>query len=399
MSRRTKLESRILNTGKKAVLPLAAAAAITIGGYVGKAKGDTHYLNPTTHPTTQSIQDEINASEPNDTISFATGTYTQGNLESYNFLANRNYTFNNAIINGHNDGGSIIQMTTGGNINISGPLTLQNSSNGIGIGVVPYNNININGVTFYVSDSGVHLEDIPHPTPLIEPAVNLRNCIAVGGKKIVKNEGVLSLVTNKYPFAGVANSTLTDLTSTGGAIDIPLTDTLELLGNNDILNLVIINSKAMSIPTFFQYFHSPNDVAQLYVESPLITGVDYGGGPFTGDRCFVADANEFLLDPYGYLTPIPSRNSRMNLGDGKYDGAYTPRDLFANINGDEFVDYKDARKFFENWLKVGIRYSEGDFNDDGIISFPDYSIFIKAFASEFGMEEPYDPNGILKPIE
>lgn len=385
------LVSKILEKGKKAVLPLAAAAAMTLGGYISNARADlTHTINPTTHPTTQDIQDEIDSSEPNDVIVFEKGTYQQEIGESYTFLGNRDYVGQGAILSGDNmPSGSIIKILDGGhpsldggNLSMTGDFTLQNSYTGIwiGDGSTDYDNINIRGVTFYVSGNGVHMDDIKNPSNVGYPAVTLRDCISNGGEKLVFFNGATP--TEESPYASVINSTLigVGIASNSGSIDIPsYQDPLDpdnwiLLGNDAMLNLILINSYSMTPPANYQYFHSPNDVAQLDVTYPLITGVDYGGGAFTGDNCFETDDLKLVpgtIIPRRYpISPLVKDPNALEPID-RYIGREEPLRI-EDLNLDKVVNFKDfaifARDIYdgsnvgelvymnEDWLKEDPNY-------------------------------------------
>ena len=110
-----------------------------------------------------SIQDAIDNSNDNDTIIWDSGSYDKfaTTNDFWSLKLTREYIFNDVVINGVNaDHEYIFKIVEGGNINISGNLTLRESKNGFLVGTAQYDNINITGVTFNVSQYGLSLENI-----------------------------------------------------------------------------------------------------------------------------------------------------------------------------------------------------------------------------------------------
>jgi len=340
--------------------------------------------------------DEINRiisedSGPGDTINFRDGEHTIPYGKRIDLLPSRDYVFGTATINGSGiEHGNILRIISGGGMNISATnLTLRKSKVGIGIGDVPYDNINIIGINFMeIYEKPIAYENIKHASPLTKAAINIQFCTADGGDKFVMfNEG--ASVDANSPYVGVRNCTLSDMHSSGGIIDVPIyfRETVTgsgiqakkkgewvVLGNDEISGNVLRNVSSLSLPADFWVYHSPEGILQENVTAPLITGsiyYDWYGQPhvFTGENCGIVDANSFLPG-----TNIPKRDSPMNLGGGRYVGSIEPyHELKGNLDFDEFVNLID-------FAIAASRY-KGNLNE------------IKAVADDWLREEPNDPNG------
>lgn len=350
----------------------------------------------TIHIDLSNTTDEINRilledSGPGDTINFRDGEHNIPYGKWIDLPPNRDYVFGTATINGSGiEQECILWMGSGGNINITATnLTLGKSKIGIGMGDVPYDNININGISFKVYEKAIIYENIKHASPLTQAAINIQFCTADGGDKFVMFDELWSGVDANAPYVGVRNCTLSDMHSDGGIIDVPIyfRETVTgsgiqakkkgewvVLGNDEILGNVLRNVSSLSKPADFWVYHSPEDILQEGVATPLVTGNiynDWYGQPhvFTGENCGVVDANSFVPG-----TNIPKRDSSMNLGNGRYAGSIEPyHELPGNLDFDEFVSLID-------FAIAASRY-KGNLNE------------IKAVADDWLKEEPNDPNG------
>ena len=372
------LVSRMLEHGKKAAkglrnkaLFLAAAGVIAVGGYATRAQAKEYEVYPADDVAT--INNVIAASEPNDTINFTNGTYSIWFGENYNLKPNRNYFFDKVIIDGKIPKPSkIFRIAEGGNIDISGTLTIQNTNDGFWIGNVPYDNINIRGVNFNnVEEYGVVMDNIKDPHHLEWPAITLRDCMADGGKKLVKVAGTAN--TEETPYPSVVNSTLKNITSDSGSIYLPKywdynLEKFIVKGHKDQLNLIIINCHSISDSENWGLFSSFKNIAHLYTE--LDPNNPNEAIPYLdGTNCFIADPNDFLSDGI-----TPRRDSRMNLENGRYIGAIEPHhDLLGNLNFDEVVDFRD--------FNIAANRYNGNLEEIANVSY------------DWLVEEPNDPNG------
>ena len=366
---------------KKSAMIMALAAAV-IAGYTAKSKGAVINVNPSM--STAQINQAIANSNEGDTINAEDGSYGVPYGGIFDFLPNRDYTFGEATISGSGlEHLGLIRIASGGDMNISAAknLSLQNSIVGIAIQDVPYDNINIGGVKFInIYEYNIVIENIQHASPLEKAAVNVSSCTSDGGDKFVMfYQGVLE-VNEKSPYAGVTNCSLRNLTSSGGVIDVPIFYNEEgdgewtALGNDEISDNTLINCSSLSKPASFWIYHSPEHIAQKDTGEPLITGEIYydpwgGEHTFDGENCFISDANDFLPDGI-----TPKRDSRLNLGGGRYIGAIEPyHELEGNLDFDEVVNGVD-------FAIVANRY-------DG-----DISVIIPVVNNWLAIE-PNDPNG------
>lgn len=126
---------------------LLIAMICTILCYSAPVRGNTIYvdLSNTTDEINRIISED---SGPGDTINFRDGEHTIPYGKRIDLLPSRDYVFGTATISGSGiEHGNILRIINGGGMNISATnLTLRNSKVGIGIGDVPYDNININGI-------------------------------------------------------------------------------------------------------------------------------------------------------------------------------------------------------------------------------------------------------------
>ena len=359
-----------------------------IGAVLGYS---TPVTGKTIHIDLSNTTNEINRilledSGPGDTINFRDGEHNIPYGKWIDLPPNRDYIFGTATISGSGpEQECILWMGSGGNINLTATnLHLRKSKVGIGMGDVPYDNINISGISFKVYEKAIIYENIKHASPLTQAAINIQFCTADGGDKfVVFNQG-LSVDANA-PYVGVRNCTISNMYPESGIIDVPIyfkqtnpenrhEGYWVVLGNDEISGNVLRNVSSLSLPADFWVYHSPEDILQENVTAPLITGsiyYDWYGQPhvFTGENCGIVDANSFVPG-----TNIPKRDSSMNLGGGRYVGSIEPyHELKGNLDFDEFVNLID-------FAIAATRYN-GNLSE------------IKNVADDWLKEEPNDPNG------
>jgi len=317
--------------------------------------------------TVTEINNVISSSDPNDTINFTTGTYTVP-LEwppvYFSLKPDRNYTFDEkgVIVDGTDlDNLLLMAIQEGGNININGNLKFLNAEQGISIGGIPYDNINIGDLKSVIEFNnlknwGIAITNVKDPEakePRTEAAVKVMGCVfkeTPGSQRQgIRFSHQGQEIDEFSPYASAENCTGTGLVK---FMDVPLAvinDVITPLGNDEVKSNSLVDCASLTSTSVYQFFASPTDIAQLNVASPLVTGVDYGAGPYDGENCFVADPNDFLSDR---LTPSRKGSLIQRDLDGRmtgYIGAIAPVDLPGDIYTDGKVDMKDltlAGKYF-----------------------------------------------------
>jgi len=354
-----------------------AGAAVGLAGLLGTgesqmARAATIDVNPSQNVS--AINSVIAGSNPGDTINFTSGSYELDYQQFYDFYPDRNYTFDSAIINGiGQESGNLIKIKRGGNIDISGDLTIQNSKAGMIIGGTLYTDINISGVTFNVSDMGVIWGNIRHETDRTAPDVNFSYCTLIGGSTGFHFDSLNQTKDNKSPYVSLDNITADGL----GAILIDLFvnyDTGKTQGDENITNVSLLNSDAIICGTLWPLFNSPHNVSQKDV------GADYINET---NNCFETTTLEHVLGTY---IPIINSDSRILTADG-WIGAYKP--VYAgdsNLDGE--VDVGDLGILAGNWNLSGKTWQTGDSNNDGVVDVGD----LGTLAGNWGSIGPRSPD-------
>ena len=386
------LVSRVLTSGKNTIkktarhlarnaVIYAITGAAAVAGYGSKAMAEAeHHVYPYMNvPTINQVIEDANAG---DTINFTygepNGVYQQFYQEYYNFLGNRNYTLEDGVVlRGWLEDQGIIINIDGNDINISGNATLENSLKGIAFGEYNnnYNNITIDGITFESIIWATHLYDRKYSQPLTQAATVLTGCQAHNCEKMVAFTATIPGITNCSPYASVVNSTLINIgtSSNSPAIDIPKwwdaeNEKFIMLGNDEILNLVLINCHSMSKSGDWIWFESPKNVLQ----DPNVTEI-YENEP---NNCRVEDDMKFVPG-----TIIPRR--------------FQISPLVLDPNIEDPNNYIGAEKP----LKIE------DLNLDGLVNFIDYAILVNEINDVNFAEIQYlcedwlkeDPNNIGRP--
>lgn len=230
--------------------------------------------------------------------------------------------------------------------------TLQNSKQGFVCRNEVFKDVTISGFNFSsIYQNSVMIENVKYAFPLAKAAVNISDCTADGLDKFVRFDEKSMSVDANTPYAGVVNCTLRNLTSPEGIVDIPIfykedgqgSGEWVALGDCEVSDNFLENCSSLSLPDHFWIYRSLRGIAQKDLAGAYLlsgeTYYDFRGDPhvFEGEHCFVADANDFLLDGI-----TPRRDRRLNLGFGTYIGAVEPyHEVAGNLNFDEKVVFLD----------------------------------------------------------
>ncbi len=304
-------------------------------------------------------QPKIESAVPGDEVIFNPGVYSIGqdafiDIKRGVEASHITYTFDNAIISGTgSEHDSLIVIQRGGFVDIIGiESTLQNSKQGFVCRNEVFKDVTISGFNFSgIYQNSVRIENVKHASPLTKAAVNISDCTADGLDKFVRFDEKSMIVDANSPFTGVVNCTLRNITSPEGIVDIPVFYKEDgqgggewiALGDYEISGNFLENCSSLSFSDYFWLYHSLRGIAQKDLAGAYLlsgeTYYDFWGNPhvFEGENCFVADANDFLLDGI-----TPRRDRRLNLGGGTYIGAVEPyHEVPGNLNFDEKVDFLD----------------------------------------------------------
>jgi len=322
-----------------------------------------------------------------DTIHFQAGTYNlriigPSQNEKYLFLPNRNYAFNPDGVTIWGMGiehGNLIQIASGGDMNIAGNLTMGNSIVPIGIGTVPFKNIDISGINFRsVYEYSIFYKNKKHPSPLSEPAVNISYCTADSGIIFIGYDSGLGSNENS-PYPKVENCTVRDLSSWG--VDLPMygipsgmgadSETIVILGQNDINSDVWVNCDALVSPSLYEFFSSPRRNRYLDVNQPFIGEPD--------DDNAVVGPDDFYED-----TLYPIMFGGAHLGNGKAAGAHP---LVATMGSLEyFVNHYLTTPDSPDWDQ------RADFDNDGVVTLKDFAeLANRWYRTESGLIAKFTP--------
>lgn len=302
-----------------------------------------------------------------DIIHFQAGEYNlriigPSQNETYLFLPNRNYVFNPdgvTILGMGIEHGNLIQIASGGDMNIAGNLTMGNSLVPIGIGTVPFKNIDIRGINFRsVYDHSIFYQDREHTSPLAEPAFKVSHCTVDGGIRFVAYARGPP-ATEGSPWPGVENCTVSGLSSWG--VDLPRygissgagdSETIIILGQNDVNNNVWRNCNALADPNLYEFFSSPKRNRYQDVNQPFIGEPD--------DDNAVVGADDFYED-----TLYPIMFGGAHLQNGKAAGAHP---LVATMGSLEyFVNRYLTTPESPDWD------ARADFDGDGVVTLKDFA--------------------------
>lgn len=317
-----------------------------------------------------------------DIIHFQPGQYNlriigPSQNEKYFFLPNRNYGFDldGVTIWGMGiEHGNLIQIGNGGDMNIAGNLTMGNSLVPIGIGTVPFKNIDISGINFTnVYEYSIVYQNRQHESPLAEAAVKISYCTADSGIKFA-NFNRAPPVDEKSPYPRVESCTVRNLS--GWGVDLPtwrvVTDaaagseyTKIVLGQNDINDNVWVNCDALADPSLFQYFSSPKRNRYLDVNQPF-----YGNEEDDNKDVSISDFYENTLYPIMF--------GGAHLGNGKAAGAHPLVAVMQSL--EYFVERYLSDPSSPNWDP------RADFDGDGVVTLKDFAeLANKWYRTESGL--------------
>ena len=364
----------------------AAGAVIGLTSLLMPSRADAAPINVDSSMNVATINSTIAGSEKGDIINFTKGTYSQSFPEdAYNLKPNLNYTFSNVTINGHSstEDPRIFRIADGGDMTLSGDLTLQNVMDGFYIGTTIYDNINISGVTFKVNRYGIWYDNLPHASPLTTAAIDVNNNVAEGGSKLIKYDDLAGTTANS-PYASASKNTVRSLSSF--MMDVPVANipegSLHNLGEDEIENNVLENCLALSDSDNYQYYHSPTNIAQKDVNSPYIN--ESTNAFTTSNLVFIPGT----LIPNRLTSPLVIRNEQGQMTD--WIGAYKPM-IPGDVNDDGFVSGADLNTIITNWGQSGMDWEDGDLTGDGLVGGADYNNVLSNWGS------PGEPENIPEP--
>lgn len=299
----------------------------------------------------EQINSMIANSQPGDTIRFHEGTYNlewvvAGSPQYFDLYPNRNYEFSNVIINGPWETGSCVQIRQGGNINISGPLTLQGRAGtavGIGIGSVPYEDIVITGVTFRdLSYGGLAFENIKYASPREVAPIAISYCLFVDGGAF-HYEWLGEPTDPNSPYCSVRNCTF-DLGGRSVGTPFPkyavqtgeLSITAYYLGDAvGSSNNLFIDCRVRENWEDYRMFREPDgaEIIRTIIWHPWLNDAYHTSALYPYPR-WLEDVPDGTKDEYGNFrtsdlglfpgTYIPAEDSPLNLGPDGWIGAYAP---------------------------------------------------------------------------
>jgi hypothetical protein len=348
---------RFIRGARKGLAGLALGVA-SLASQASSARAADVYVDSSMN--WNSINQKIAKSNLGDTINFASGNYNLGFGQFYDFLNGRNYIADGkVVVNGSGyEHGALISVGNGGDINMSGDFKLQNATIGIGIGAVPFDNINISGVTFDITEYGILYENRKAATEYTKAAINVSDSTANSGSNLIHINDLFSSYDFTTPYASAKNNIINNLSVR--MMDVPkiwvpagapelggsaFDGSFIMLGNDEISgNMLAGNIPAISNPGDYTYFQSPSD----NVYTPLVTS------------------------PY-LKEPVPA-------GQKDSVGNFVTFDGDANMDG--MVDVGDLGILAGNYgASSGAIWRGGDFNNDKAVDVGDLGILATNYGS------------------
>lgn len=309
---------------------LTRKVASALGGLallVASERADAKIIEVYPSASSIPINEAIKSSSEGDAIVFNKGKEDYG-LEQYGFyifLGDRDYVFNDGVtIKSHDNEGGVIYKVVGSNVNIIGNGTVRMESPMIGIfGDINYpaiTNVNVSGI---ISTADTHYlwlnSPIRHKEDRTAPDIKFSNMVLNGGTIGFNFTASTPPIDAKTPYLSIENITANSVgaTAEGKLTAIPKTgppgNRIFIDMQHYIKNNVLINTVGITDPGDYILFNTPENLAQKDVTNPYTLGINN----------FVRNDMQFL--PRTVPSPyIPSHGSPLNLGDGKYIGAYVP---------------------------------------------------------------------------
>lgn len=381
------LERKLISTsagvavGLASLLPTPSMPIESLIPIANKAEAKIISVNPSIK--TPDINKIISNSNPGDTITWSPELYQHGYEESYSFLGDRNYVFQDGVtVKGYTIEGGRIFKVFGSNVNIIGLGNVIMKNTGI-VGmfgaeyveesIPPLTNVNVSGLTSISSGEAHYIwNNKKHETDRKAPDINFLNMVLQDGIMGFNFASLGEKVDGTTPYLSLKNITANNILGTTGdgkLTAIPKTSIeRKLLPMQDYIEgIILINTLEISKSSDWPLFQSPQNLAQQNVDNPLISGKKYDWGVFDKDEkknCFITDDIRFIPGTY---IPKKGYNPKLELSDGGYIGAYKPA-YQADQNLDGKVDITDAELFAKRW-KDAKGSKIGDVNYDGRVDF------------------------------